>query len=210
MKKKVLFTIVCMIMSYNLNVHAQSYYYPSFHMGIRGGVTFTKVVDYNYLKGKTAPYGGLAFDFRLAQIPLYLETGLYYMDRGYTIDYKKWLNDDPEFNHFYDFGGWSLPDEEKVSYCFLNLPILFSYHYYVTGKMALQPFAGGFIGYNIDTTSSHNYRNRFEGGVRVGLGVNYGRLYVNVGYDIGLFKSEGDIKMNALFLTLGFNIVGSR
>lgn len=166
------------------NVNAQSIVYPKMHFGIRGGVTYTfasssssNKYDQEYKSdGIVYPTGGLALDFRIASIPLYLETGAYFVNRsaGGSVD---------------DYTG--------------QVPLLLSYHYYINDKTAIQPFAGGYASYGYD----------FVAGARFGVGINYGRLYANVGYDIDLMEREvhhNKYKCPGLFATIGYNFGGSR
>lgn len=212
MKIKKLFMAFFMVFL-AIEVQAQSYDYPSFHMGIRGGVTFNSMSGKygDYYSSKTFPYGGLAFDFRLAPIPLYLETGVYYANRGVKINKNYVIEQANKLANLYNPNGnyVPLPDpsgNKTNDITYVYSPILISYHHYFTGNISIQPFAGGYVGY-LDKYKKAEY------GIRFGCGFNYSRLYANVGYDIGLLDvgvsgSKGHFK--TLFLTLGFNIVGSR
>lgn len=79
------------------------------------------------------------------------------------------------------------------------MPMLASYHLYLTDNMSIQPFAGPYIGYGVDA-------ERFDYGLRTGIGWNLGRLYVNTGYDFG-FEREG-YRTGTYFCTVGFNFCG--
>lgn len=175
----VVFTVVA------TSVSAQSVQYPSFHFGIRGGLTVnsSSFSDTN-LSGasKSFPYGGLAADFKIASIPLYLETGVYYMNKGYKFEY----------------GNYTVKEDDH----FIHMPLLASYHIYINDNMAIQPFAGFAGGYLTKA-------KEFEGAVRIGCGFNFGRLYANVGYDIGVIKHDRRSN-NTFFATIGFNFLGSR
>lgn len=176
------------------NANAQSIKYPKMHFGIRVGGSFnsashstTKYFDEEIkLNGKTSPTGGFALDFRIASIPLYLETGAYFVNRTVTV-----ADADVDIN---DLTG--------------QVPLLLSYHYYISDNTAIQPFAGGYM----------SYGHKFIPGVRFGVGINYGRLYANVGYDIDLGEREGNksrfgdfrFKSPGIFATIGYNFGGSR
>ena len=58
---------------------------PRVHFGIRGGVSASSYSG-DGIKSKIFPMGGFAVDFKVAPIPLYLESGLYYVNRGYKLD----------------------------------------------------------------------------------------------------------------------------
>ena len=162
--------------------------YPKAHFGIRAAFTSNSVRtgdDFydNHSKAKTFVSGGLALDFRVASIPLYLETGMYYMSKGYKHDEPGSSND--YWNHS------------------VIMPLLMSYHLYFTDNMAIQPFVGPYVGYGCDKDDE----GRVDYGIRAGLGWNFGRLYVNAGYDFG-FEVDG-YKNNTVFATIGFNFAGS-
>lgn len=158
--------------------------YPRCHFGIRAGVSSTSFGEGS--SSKTFPTGGLAVDFRIAPIPLYLETGAYYANKGIELD-----------NNYYDYSS----NNHTV-----NIPLVVSYHLYFNDNMAIQPYFGGFAGYCVSGDYEEDY------GLRFGCGFNYGRLYANVGYDMGMKNfadSENyDTKSGMLFFTIGFNFVG--
>lgn len=157
-----------------------------FHMGIRGGVTFNSYSEGE--DGLTFPYGGFNMDFQIAPIPLFLETGMYYMNKGFT----------------YEYYGYRYSEEESIDDHYINMPILVSYHINLAPNLFLQPFVGGVGGYLTESES-------FEAAVRAGVGINFGRLYMNVGYDFGVTgHGYNDGTNNTLFATIGFNWAGSR
>ena len=123
---------------------------------------------------------------------------------NFLLDFQKAYNVyNPNGNYIY------VPDpsgNKTNDITYVYTPILICYHHYFTGKMSILPFAGGYVGY-LDKYKKAEY------GIRFGCGFNYGRLYANVGYDIGFLDvgangSKGHF--NTLFLTLGLKIVGSR
>ena len=186
---------------------------PKFHLGLRGGFSLNFASDNSADESTDAlffPQGGIAADIKLGTIPLYLETGAYYMNKGYKMD---WL-------YFYDdmFSGQKTRVFDNH---FIGMPLLASYHIYIGEKFSIQPFAGFVGGY---LTKSKD----FEGAVRIGCGISFGRLYANFGYDIGVvnhdvvireqvpylgsFVVQGTEKFtnNSFFMTLGFNFIGKR
>jgi hypothetical protein len=200
MKKSLM--IAFMLLSTTTFMNAQNWKdAPRFHFGIRGAVTesvWTGNVD-------ALPFvsGGLAADFRIAPFPLYLESGLYYVNKGYKTQDEYGYTDN---NHA------------------VLMPFLVSYHIYATPKLAIQPFVGDFISYspNSDAYYDDNY---FDYGVRFGCGINYGRIYSNVGFDICLqnhdietysgstsrYNYDETSESNVTFFwTIGFNIFGGR
>ena len=185
---------------------AQSVTYPRFHMGIRGGISLNSVkidADVDGVSSFAFPQGGISLDFRLAPFPLYLETGAYYMNKGATT----------EWTDYYLMGSTTRTQKDDDHYIYA--PVLFSYHYYLNDKIALQPFVGGTFGYLTESKD-------FEAAIRIGLGFNFGRLYANVGYDFGVAKHDAligytkygiytsKLHSNTFFATIGFNFAGSR
>lgn len=213
MRKMMKTMATALLMFVAVGASAQSVTYPRFHMGIRGGISVNSVKIENVDDGVSSfafPQGGISLDFRLAPFPLYFETGAYYMNKGMTT----------EWTDFNSWTGYYGTRTEKDDDHYIYAPVLFSYHYYLNDKMALQPFVGGTFGYLTESDD-------FEAAIRVGLGFNLGRLYANVGYDFGLVKhdmmigySASNIYMpnvyiskfhsNTFFATIGFNFAGSR
>ena len=161
-----------------------------FHMGLRAGATLN-----SYNNGTDVlpfPYGGLGVDFQVAPIPIFVETGLYFINKGYPSD-----------------GDYKSDDDEKYD-SYINMPILASYHLNLAPNLFLQPFVGGVVGYLTES-------EEFDASVRIGVGLNFGRLYVNLGYDIGItehdYKEHSHVNTSTnstLFMTIGFNWAGSR
>ena len=181
MKKLLLLATV--MLTFVATASAQSVMYPKFHLGVRGGLTVnTPTISDASIDGMVMAYGGIATDFRIAPIPLYIETGVYYMDKGGSITYP-WGKHDFD-NHF------------------IHIPILVSYHFYLNDNMAVQPFVGFAGGY---LTESED----FGGAVRFGCGYNFKRFYANIGYDIGVTENHS-IKDNTFFVTFGYNFAGGR
>ena len=60
-----------------------------FHMGLRAGLTASTITgDYTEdAKALLFPYGGVALDFQVAPIPLFVGIGLNYMNMGYKVEY---------------------------------------------------------------------------------------------------------------------------
>lgn len=110
-------------------------------------------------------------------IPLYFETGMYYMNKGYKY-YSYFI--DGKRNHNNDF---------------LYIPLLLSYHIYVHKDMTIQPFAGIYSGCIVNKYID----DRFHIGGRFGCGINYKRAYFNAGYDTGLNKDA--------FVSIGYNFI---
>lgn len=114
-----------------------------------------------------------------ASIPLYIEPGLFYTEKG---------------------GKKKLADGKKMTYDlnYLEMPVVLKYIYSVDSHFSIQPLFGGYLAYGVsgkmknygnreaqDSFSDENFR-RFDGGLRVGCGLAYDLFYFDVSYDIGL------------------------
>lgn len=183
--------LAALIVTAAADVNAQRVKYPSFHMGLRLGYSSNN----GYLSNVDFVHGGVNMDFRLGRKPLYLETGLYFMDKGY-----------------YSIGSDTWNRNEEIGHdCFyLYLPLLISYHFYVTDHIAIQPFTGITVGW-------YNGPGDGDASYRLGVGANWKRLYLNVGYDFGLgshsIRSNNEyvnFSNNTFFVSLGFNFAGRR
>lgn len=155
-----------------------------FHFGFRAGVSFSEL-NYSNADVLTAPYGGLAFDFKIAKVPVYLETGMYYMNMG--TKYDDFWND-----------GKATCDNNS-----LMVPLVGSYHFRVGRDMTIQPFSGMYVSYGFDY-------DKADFGLREGVGFTAGKFYANIGANYGLVEQDGDAEHCSLFLTVGFNFIGDK
>lgn len=192
MKTKFFAVIAFMLMGLSLNANAQwnEQRLPRFHMGIRGGLTLNSDTEVGK-GGALFPTGGIGMDFRLAPIPLYLETGAYYMNKR-----VEWESTDKAYDDHYAY-----------------VPLLVSYHIYIGDKFCIQPFTGITLGYLTE-------HEMVESAARFGCGISIGRFYANMGVDIGATEhdwynydtgySVSGASYNTVFMTVGFNWAGDR
>ena len=155
-----------------------------YHLGVRLGMSVNTMVYTNRLTNRLAMVqGGLAFDYRLSRtLPIYLETGLYYMDKG--LNYTSY-------------------DEVTYHDHAIYAPVLACYHIRVSRDMYVQPFFGFTFG-GLTKTSE------FESTYRIGAGFNYKQYYANLGVDIGLARHLRQYTNNTFFFTFGFNFLGKK
>ena len=126
--------------------------------------------------------------------PVFLESGLYYTQRG-AKEGNVTINSDN-----------------------LEIPVLVKYGIKATDEIALLPFIGPYFAYAV--TSEYKYKgetvpkdqfrpNRNNMGFKLGCGVEYNKLYAELGYQFAVtnFVDSDDITAhnNALFLNLGLN-----
>lgn len=143
---------------------------------------------------------GAIYGFQLANsTPIWLETGLFYSEKGGETNY----------------GGSKVTC--RLSY--LQVPLVLKYSLDVFDDFYVQPFLGGFMELGIagkikeystkQSYSSFDNVNRFDGGLRVGCGLEYQMLYAEVGFDFGITNiGKGDfdsVHTRNLFINVGVN-----
>lgn len=176
------------------------------YYGLRIGPAFSTVnSDDATLDGGKSQTGldvGAVVGFPLSNTtPLFLETGLSYIEKGG----KKDLGD------------------KKMTYDlnYLEVPIVVKYVYDIDGSFSVQPFIGGYLSCGVGgkiknyesrdafNSFSENAFQRFDGGLRVGCGVGYDVFYADLSYDIGLTNICHDMfdtsHNGCLALTVGVN-----
>ena len=164
-----------------------------FHMGLRAGITSnTYGGDVKNIDPLVFPTAGFALDFQVAPVPIFVGMGLNYVNYGCKTDYKDY--DECNSIHF---------------------PITASYHINVAPNFFINPFFGGFISYNFDAPLGLSEEVNY--GMRLGCGINFGRLTFDIGYDLGLanlggdsYNGKVDVNTATVFMTIGFNWAGSR
>lgn len=169
---------------------------PQFHFGVRAGISVSNQVldwwDDNDGDVLVAPMTGVAFDTKIAKIPFYVETGLYYMNRGF------------KYGEVWTDGPHKVTRGTEDNHSFL-VPALISYHAYINKNMSFQPFMGPYLSYGFGN-------EELDYGWRFGCGFNAQQLYVNMGFDLGI-KDNFDNpwgRTSAFFVTVGWNILGKR
>ncbi len=186
---------------YNHHGYGVPYY------GLRIGPSFSYVnSDDSRLDGGNWQTGlnvGVVAGFPLTDTaPLYLETGLSYIEKG---------------------GKKDLDNGKKMTYDlnYLEIPVVVKYKYKVDDHFSLQPFMGGYFAAGVggkiknfaereaeSSFSSNNFR-RLDGGLRIGCGIGYDMFYADLTYDIGLANICHDTfdrsRNGAVMLNFGVN-----
>ncbi len=133
---------------------------------------------------------------RLSQsTPVFLESGLYYTQRG------------------------AKEDDIDITSNNLEIPIVVKYGFQVSDNIALLPFIGPYFAYAV--SSDYDYKvngveyegafrpNRNNMGFKFGCGAEYNKLYLELGYQFGVtnFADKDGVTAhnNALFLNFGVN-----
>lgn len=153
------------------------------YYGLRLGMAVSTVnSDDSALDGGTAQTGlnlGAVAGFQLTpSAPVYLESGLFYTEKG----------------------GKGYVDKAKFSYNlnYLEVPVIVKYRYSVDDRFSIQPFVGGYFALGVggkvknydarETSSSfsEHFFKRFDGGLKIGCGFEYQMIYADLSYDWGL------------------------
>ena len=176
------------------------------YVGFRIGGAFSTVnSDDKYLDGGTMRSGqnvGVVAGFQVApHAPIYFETGLSYVEKGGKGSY-----DGSKFTYNLDY---------------LEVPLLLKYDCRVDRDLSIQPFIGGYLAAGVggkikDFGHRQAYSSfdddafqRFDGGIKIGCGVQFNYLYAELGYDFGLANISrdyfDDAHTGSLFATIGIN-----
>ena len=126
--------------------------------------------------------------------PVFLESGLYYTQRG------------------------AKEDPITITHDNLEIPVLVKYGIKATDEIALLPFFGPYFAYAVssefkykgETAPKDSFRpNRNNMGFKLGCGAEFNKIYAEVGYQFGVttFIDSDDLTghNNAFFLNLGLN-----
>ena len=213
MLKKMLFAV--MMMAASVQAFAQygrtvetTYQNHSIYYGLRMGLALANVnSDDPILDGGSMQAGlnlGAVIGFQLSdQVPVYLESGLFYTEKGGK-------GNNPE-------GG------SKFTYSlnYFEMPVLIKYRYELDDDLSIQPFAGGYLAIGVGgkmkdygarevkSSFSDNFFKRFDGGLKIGFGMEYQLIYGELAYDFGLANichSEFESShTGCLYLNLGVN-----
>lgn len=197
------------------------YGYPRTYVGLRLGPSFTHVTsDDAALDGgswKTGLNVGVAVGTAISNhAPLYLESGLYYTEKG---------------------GKGSNAGNKRFTYNldYLELPLLLKYKAAVSRDLSVEPFFGAYMAVGVggkikdyanreaySSFSSNPYDSgtfsRWDAGLKFGVGASYrltpdpqgAEVYMELGYDLGLANVCHDTfdkaKNGALVLNFGVNL----
>lgn len=172
-------------------VHRSSYHSGSYHApfsatdtyyGLRLGLNVSAInSDDRYLDSSSPKSGlnlGVVAGFQVAPLaPVYIETGLYYTEKGGKGNYN---------------GAFTCQTN------YLEVPLLMKCRFDLDNGTSIQPFAGaygavGISGKMKDFNSRVAYSSfdddafqRLDAGLRLGCGLQFANLYAEAGYDVGL------------------------
>lgn len=187
--------------------HSPHRTYTDVYYGLRIGAAFATVnSDDRYLDGGSMKTGldvGAVVGFQVAyRSPVYFETGLSYIEKGGKGHYEG-----AKFSYSLDY---------------LQVPLVMKYMIDVDRMFSIQPYVGGYLALGVagkikdfghrqaySSFDSKEGFQRFDGGIRIGCGIQYDFVYAELGYDFGLSNISHDYfdtsRTGALFATVGFN-----
>jgi hypothetical protein len=195
---------------------------PPTILGIRGGINFssasqTELGNDVYKRGTRKGFNfGISYQQLLMRSePVYIETGLYISEKGFSqnVNYEryaihggdKWLSID-EFYY-------------KTNLLYLQIPALINYHFIINNKVRIEAYGGIYAAYGIGGRTMladveyrfpmvggngfiyHNKKvksfdnsifKKLDFGVKFGVGATFYNIHINVGYELGTVKSEGE------------------
>lgn len=172
----------------------------SMYYGVRFGGTIASVSGDVSVGSKVGMTLAGIVGLRLSgSTPVFLESGLYYTQRGAKDDY------------------WEITSDN------LEIPLVIKYGIKATEEIALLPFFGPYFAYAVSSDKKdkrsqadkdNHYKelqriNRNNMGFKLGCGAEYNKLYVELGYQFGvtnfLDSDDDTAHNNALFLNVGVN-----
>lgn len=211
MKKFLLIVVATMFVG---TISAQDWQKNIF--GIRVGANLSNLTfkSSGSISGDIRPNFHAGFNYErllLNNIPLYIESGLYYSNKGYKlIDYD---------------------EKHIVSFNYVEIPLMVNYKFRIS-DFTLYPSAGVYYAYGI--SGKETYRDEYEGGAeveeydafgedgeynrsdfgyRIGISATYKNFVLGVGYEHSLLNVcnakdfDGDIKASNsnIFISVGYN-----
>ena len=177
------------------------------YYGVRLGLNVANITgDGTTLSSKAGLNFGGVIGLRVSETtPLFIESGLYYTQRG------------------------AEKDRDEINLNYMEIPVLIKAGFSVTDDIALLPFVGptfsfGISGkekgykkddqgkdvfYSHSSFSSNGSYRRADMGIKLGCGAEWNMLYAELGYQFGianiLDSDEFTQHGNALFLNIGVN-----
>ena len=202
--KKILVSIVAALMavpsfaqfsSGGFELDKQSLYY-----GVRFGGTIASINGDVSIGTKVGMTLAGVIGLRVSSTtPLFLESGLYYTQRG------------------------AKNSDYNITHNNLEIPLVIKYGIQATNEIAVLPFFGPYFAYGVSTDESLKSEvakkqdirvNRNNMGFKIGCGAEYNKLYAEVGYQFGVTNIIDDefaagkdksARNNALFINVGVN-----
>lgn len=155
------------------------------YWGMRIGVSMGSVGgDLKTDKGRTGMTLAGIVGLRVSEsTPVFLESGLYYTQRG--ANKLEDVADNDGTTHVKPGGHLN----------YLEIPVLMKYGISTENNIAILPFIGPYLGFAV--AGDTRYLNRAEMGFKLGCGVEWNNLYLEGGYQFGITNIADDKHMKA-------------
>jgi hypothetical protein len=177
------------------------------YYGLRLGLSIASLSsdDVNFdMNSRTGLNFGAVYGLQLANsTPLWAEFGLLYTEKG---------GENTNFAGVVEINNIKYNYSQKVTtrLSYLQVPIVVKYAFDLADDFYLQPFLGGYLALGVggktkeygtttanfeverNSYSSYDYFKRFDGGLRVGCGIEYQMVYAEAGFDFGLANISDD------------------
>lgn len=171
-------------------------HYYGLRLGLNSSAVNSDDVGMDYT-ARTGLSIGFIYGVQLTNTaPIWLELGLSYSEKGGVISKSN--------------------NDIKMRTTYLELPVVCKYAFEVDDDCYVQPFVGGYLAMGVtgkikDYTNrqaieSYDKFNRFDGGLRLGCGVEYQMLYAELGMEFGLADISKDDFSSAHTQNFFFNI----
>ena len=155
--------------------------YFGFRLGMAVATVHSDAANLDGSDSRTGLDVGVVAGTRITNAaPLFFESGLSYTEKGGKGKYEG--------------------DKFTYRLQYLELPLLIKYKSPVARDIPIEPYAGGYLAlgvggkvkdygkreaYSSFSNEKGSFR-RFDGGLRIGCGASFDRLYVGMSYDVGL------------------------
>ena len=153
---------------------------------------------------------GAVYGLQLANsTPVWLEAGLFYSEKGGNMKSVPFKMADDKIGF----------QKVKCRLSYLQIPLVVKYSFDIVDDLYIDPFLGGYLALGVGgktkyygeqrSISSYNAVDRFDGGLRIGCGLEYQMLYAEAGFDFGLANigdSDFDgVHTRSFFINVGVN-----
>lgn len=209
---------VTMLFSVTMSVSAQfdnNRIPDRFHLCVHGGMSSSTFTGYTEGSFDVNPLvfvtGGVSIDKQIAPVPVFIGTGLNYLKQRFYSEERE------------NIWGSSNKKRGMIESDAIHIPLNVGYHLNVSPNLFISPYLGGFASiclykWQDEWYQSDEMGDRINFGLRIGCGLNFGRLTLDVAYDFGKCDYYDDhneyhnykVYQNTFFATVGYNIVGSR
>ena len=185
--------------------------------GVRAGANLSTLNTVLELNHKISFNAGVSYECLLTnKAPLYLESGLYFSDKGYKNTYV-W----EDYNEI---------ETLKASLNYLQIPLMLNYKFNISKSFAIYPSVGFYYAFAVAGTEEYTYEydgdsdsefykifedgggdyeyKRSDFGYRLSLSFALKRVVLGVGYEGGLLpiiKDAVKAKNSNLYVSLGVN-----